>query len=109
MDPFEKTTNLPSSQLELLDLLLERKGIRASLVQQSSTRNTFRPCCLSFAQERLWFLDQLVPNSVACLIPVVIRLTGPLDVEALQRTFTEIIRRHESLRTSFSVVDSQPV
>ncbi len=109
MDPFEKTTSLPSAKLELLDLLLERKGIRPSLVQPISPRKSFSPCCLSFAQERLWFLDQLVPNSVAYLIPVVIRLTGPLDIAALQQTFTEIIRRHESLRTSFSVVDSRPV
>src|SRR5690349_23779917 len=109
MDSSGKTTGQSSAKLELLDLLLKKKGIRPALVQSISPRKSFSPCCLSFAQERLWFLDQLVPNSVAYLLPAFIRLTGSLDVKALQETFTEIVRRHESLRTSFSLVDSQPV
>ncbi len=109
MDSSGKTTGQSSAKLELLDLLLKKKGIRPSLVQAIPPRKSFSPCCLSFAQERLWFLDQLVPNSVAYLLPAFIRLTGSLDIKALQETFTEIVRRHESLRTSFSLVDSQPV
>ena len=64
---------------------------------------------LSFAQQRLWYLDQLVPDSFVYNIPMVIRLTGKLDVDALEQCLNEIIRRHETLRTSFKVEEAQPV
>jgi len=64
---------------------------------------------LSFAQQRLWFFDQLEPGSSAYNISTGFRLTGPLDVAALERSLNEIVRRHEALRTSFAVVDGQPV
>ena len=64
---------------------------------------------LSFAQQRLWFIDQLEPDSWAYNSPLAVRLTGRLDVDALKRTLSEIVRRHEALRTAFSVVDETPV
>ncbi len=64
---------------------------------------------LSFAQQRLWFLDQLEPNSAFYNIPAAVRLTGELDEEALEKTFSEIVRRHEVLRTSFRVSEGRPV
>src|SRR5215211_350436 len=57
------------------------------------------PLPLSFAQQRLWFLDQLAPGNVTYTIPTPMRLTGTLDLAALHASFTAIVRRHESLRT----------
>lgn len=67
------------------------------------------PLPLSFAQQRLWFLDQLDPGNTIYLMPTALRVTGPLDVQILERSFNELVRRHESLRTTFSVVDGEPV
>jgi amino acid adenylation domain-containing protein len=64
---------------------------------------------LSFAQERLWFLNRLSPESVAYHVLRPMRLTGPLDVSLLERAFTEIVRRHEIYRTSFPALDGRPV
>ncbi|HYO62150.1 MAG TPA: amino acid adenylation domain-containing protein, partial [Pyrinomonadaceae bacterium] len=64
---------------------------------------------LSFAQQRLWFVDQLEPGSTSYNVPAAVRLTGALDVTALERTLAEIVRRHEVLRTTFSVMNGEPV
>ncbi len=62
---------------------------------------------LSFAQQRLWFLDRLEPDSPIYNIPAAVRLRGRLNVAALQRSLTEMVRRHESLRTTFSTVEGR--
>lgn len=67
-----------------------------------------RELLLSFAQERLWFLEQLEPNSPVHNIPTVFRLTGSLDVAALEQSLNEIVRRHEALRSSFATRKGQP-
>jgi amino acid adenylation domain-containing protein len=64
---------------------------------------------LSFAQERLWFLDRLNPGSAAYNVPTACRLTGPLDRASLSRALQTIVARHESLRTSFAVCDGRPI
>ncbi|HEU4884020.1 MAG TPA: amino acid adenylation domain-containing protein, partial [Longimicrobium sp.] len=64
---------------------------------------------LSFAQERLWFIDRLEPGSSVYNIPVAWRLGGALDETALERALGEIVRRHEALRTVFTEADGQPV
>jgi bacitracin synthase 3 len=64
---------------------------------------------LSFAQERLWFLQELDAGNVAYFVPRVIRITGNLEPSLIERTFSEIIRRHEILRTVFPTVEGQPV
>ena len=64
---------------------------------------------LSFAQQRLWFVDQLDPGNSAYNIPVAVRLRGRLDRTALQRTLDEVIRRHEILRTRYETVDGRGV
>ncbi|WP_334950449.1 amino acid adenylation domain-containing protein [Nostoc sp.] len=63
---------------------------------------------LSFAQQRLWFLDQLQPGN-AYNIPLGVRLFGVLNIVALQQSFQEVINRHEALRTVFTTVANQPI
>ncbi len=75
-----------------------------------STAGEARPLALSFAQQRLWFLDQLEPNGSVYNTPIGLRFRGgPLNVEFLERSLNEIVRRHELLRASFPSVGGQPV
>ncbi|HEY7768517.1 amino acid adenylation domain-containing protein, partial [Longimicrobium sp.] len=67
------------------------------------------PLPLSFAQERLWFIDRLDPGSSVYNLPVAQRLVGALDEPALERAVGEIVRRHESLRTVFAEANGSPV
>jgi amino acid adenylation domain-containing protein/thioester reductase-like protein len=64
---------------------------------------------LSYAQQRLWFLDKLNPNSASYNIPVGLRLIGTINVVALEQSFREIIHRHKALCTNFVVVDGKPL
>jgi len=64
---------------------------------------------LSFAQQRLWFLDQFYPRSCAYNVHRVFRLTGPLDHSALQQALNSIVERHEILRTTFKLVTGEPI
>ena len=64
---------------------------------------------LSFAQHRLWFLNQLEPESPFYNLRHHLLLKGKLNVSAMERTFSEIVRRHETLRTSFVEIDGNPV
>lgn len=64
---------------------------------------------LSFAQQRLWFLCQLEPANASYNIATALRIRGNLNIPALERCINEIIRRHEVLRTTFSVIDDQPI
>ncbi|HYH81260.1 MAG TPA: amino acid adenylation domain-containing protein [Longimicrobium sp.] len=64
---------------------------------------------LSFAQERLWFLQRLRPESASYNVPAALRLTGALDVGALGRALGEVVRRHEALRTTFEEAGGAPV
>src|SRR5262245_47940477 len=63
----------------------------------------------SFAQRRLWFLHQFDPSSSLYNIPTPMRVAVPLDVTALRRSLNELVRRHESLRTTFTTVDGEPM
>ena len=63
---------------------------------------------MSFGQQRLWVLDKLLPDRSVYNTPRVERLTGPLDVAALERSIGEIRCRHDVLRTRFAVVDGEP-
>ncbi|HYL99407.1 MAG TPA: amino acid adenylation domain-containing protein, partial [Blastocatellia bacterium] len=73
-----------------------------------SRRESRNSAPLSFAQQRLWFLDRLDPQSTAYHMPAAIRLTGTLSTEALYQTLREIGRRHETLRTTFGIEAGKP-
>ncbi|MFP5286891.1 MAG: condensation domain-containing protein, partial [Thermoanaerobaculia bacterium] len=66
------------------------------------------PLPLSFAQQRLWFIDQLEPGSRLYNVPAALRVEGPLDPEVLARYLGEIVRRHEALRTTFAASQGFP-
>src|SRR5690348_14066413 len=61
----------------------------------------------SFGQERLWFIEQLLPGSAVYNLPIAVRLSAPLDVSILELSLNEVVRRHEVLRTTFATVDGQ--
>ena len=96
---------------EKLELFLKRRNKKKENSQKKEISLQSRETGLfplSFAQARLWFLDQLMPENPFYNIPSALRLTGELDVLALQLSLNEIIRRHETLHTSFEMVDGQP-
>jgi len=108
-DLTSQIANLSPEKRALLEKLLRKEGVdlgRARIVPLGRDTNTFP---LSFAQQRLWFFDQLEPGSPLYNIPQAVRLSGPLAPEALERALCEIIRRHATLRTTFSAQDGRPV
>lgn len=86
--------------------------LRQSAPAPAETRIPRRPPgsngVLSFGQQRLWFLEQLQPGTAAYNVPGAVHLLGPLDADALARALEDIVRRHEVLRTTFTVVNGQP-
>ena len=82
-------------------------GAGAAPVIRSTCREGHLP--LSFAQERLWFLNQLEPGNPFYNMPAALRLRGRFDAAAAGRVLHELVRRHETLRTVFSSVDGRPV
>ncbi|MFL6253445.1 MAG: condensation domain-containing protein [Pyrinomonadaceae bacterium] len=112
----QRLSNLSPAKLELLARRLEEKR-RASAsvpaapppsIPRRETGDGVAPPPLSFAQERLWFLDRLDPGATVYNITTAVRVRGPLDLAALTQSLDEIVRRHEILRTTFDVFDGQP-
>ena len=90
-------------------MMLMEQGVDLSqvmIVPQKRDTNRFP---LSYSQQRLWFLDQLEPNTALYNISPVLRLKGKLNIDALEKSFNEIIRRHEVLRTTFDKDGETPV
>src|SRR6266540_1003360 len=102
----------------LMDLARRKSEILQALnelkISSSPVRPHLRPIArrdeapLSFSQQRLWFFNQMEPGSAIYNEAVAIRLQGKLDVPALERTFSEIVRRHEAVRTTFAAVGGFP-
>ncbi|MFL5382179.1 MAG: amino acid adenylation domain-containing protein, partial [Longimicrobiaceae bacterium] len=106
----EQTLELPRPELSSAKRALIEARLRGQL---RSPGIVPRVHCdgapLSFAQERLWFIDRLEPGSATYNISLARRLGGALDERALERALGEIVRRHEALRTTFREVDGSPV
>jgi hypothetical protein len=97
---------------EKRELLEERKRRRLAIHQNQQMIPSFsrdEAIPLSFAQQRLWFIDQLVPGTPAYNGTLTIALTGPLNRQVLQQSLNEIVKRHEILRASFPNQDGQAV
>src|SRR4051812_28949064 len=104
--------NLSLERQALLERMLTSAGLSRSddpFASRIPRRDRSGPAPLSYAQQRLWFMDQLVSNSPFYNVPVATQLDGTLDIPALQRTLNEIVRRHEVLRSCFPTAEGQPV
>jgi amino acid adenylation domain-containing protein len=102
----------PTARFSEMKQALLEKRLRGTIKGRAKVQIAPRCTCknaapLSFAQQRLWFLDQLQPNSPLYNIPTAVRLRGRLDVQAVQRAVTAIIARHEVLRTHFASVEGE--
>ena len=81
---------------------------RRSAIKKIPPRAVKSPVVLSFAQQRLWFIDQLDPGNPAYNCPAAVSLSGTLDLRALSASFNYLVARHESLRTTFAAIDGLP-
>ncbi len=75
---------------------------------EASPKGATKIAPLSFAQQRLWLLDRLDPENPAYNIPMALRLSGPIDLAVLDRAMTEVVARHETLRTSIEMIEDEP-
>src|SRR4029078_8787578 len=103
----ERRSKLSSAKRAMLDKLRQGQATAAMLIVPVPSRS--EPFPLSFAQERHWFLHQLLPDASLDNLSFMVRLVGPLDVAVLERCLQALVQRHESLRTIFPLRDDQPV
>jgi hypothetical protein len=103
------TAGLSPRQRALLDALRERRAPTGRGHRIPRRADGARPAPLSFAQQRLWYLEALAPGTPLYLLPTAHRLGGPLDVGALAWALGALAARHESLRTTFATRDGQTV
>src|SRR5436853_2108849 len=108
-DLLKRFVGLSPEKQELLLLRLSKSKEEASQAPIVAQKRDSYSFPLSFAQQRLWFLDQLEPGSAVYNILAAVHLAGSLDVAVFQRSLSEIVRRHETLRTTFTFVEGQPV
>src|SRR4051794_29213399 len=90
---------LEEKRLKLLALMRQRDDLARKVMDRIGPRTEAGPPRLSYAQQRLWFLDRLVPDSPFYNVAAAVRIRAPIDEGILRATFEEIVRRHEVLRT----------
>ncbi|MEP0859276.1 condensation domain-containing protein, partial [Trichocoleus sp. DQ-U1] len=105
----QRIAALSPEQRALLELRLKQKGLTPVKNQAIAQRKDSKSLPLSFHQRRLWVLHQLEPDSPIYNVPIAIRLTGFLNVKALEKSLNQIRQRHEVLQTRVIAVGGQPV
>jgi amino acid adenylation domain-containing protein len=105
----KELSSLSLEQRELLKALLEAEGVDASRLPISARNKDLKAIPLSFAQRRLWLLNQIDPDDPSYVMAASVEMEGELKSEQLWESLKEIMRRHEALRTTFSSSDGQPV
>src|ERR1044072_2531090 len=104
----ERIAALSSQQRALLELRLKNQAAETSKLQIIRRRGD-NTAPLSFAQQRMWMLYQFDPDSSVYNIGSNMRLRGPLDVAVLEQSLNEVVRRHETLRSTFTEINGQPL
>ena len=108
----ERLASVSPEKRKLLEILLKEEGVdlgQSVIVPQPRAQN-LNAFPVSFAQERLWFLDQLDPNSPRYNIPLALQANGRLHISASgEQAIAEIVRRHEILRTTFTELNGELV
>ena len=94
---------------DLVAAVEEARGAPAARIPSLTPTLRSGELPLSFAQQRLWFLDQLEPGTATYNVVVAYHLSGELDAKALEASLREVVRRHATLRTTFPSIDGQPV
>ena len=108
----KRNVTLSEERRALLERMLSATGLRAAGEEAPARvprRDSSGPAPLSNAQQRLWFLHQLAPNSAFYNVPIATRLEDRVDASVLGRAIDELVRRHEILRTAFPLIDGTPV
>ncbi|HUF61819.1 MAG TPA: amino acid adenylation domain-containing protein [Verrucomicrobiales bacterium] len=108
-EPRDPAANLSLEARALLEKRLLLLQARRPSSQTIRRRSLLPLSPLSFAQQRLWFLDRMEPGLPLYNIPIALRLSGPLDASLLERSLREIVRRHQVLRTTFPAEKGEPV
>src|SRR5581483_3263671 len=106
-DLADRLKGLSPSQQALFKLRMQQKGPASNNGIAPRPKGAARP--LSYAQQRIWFLEEWAPGNAAYNIPLLLRLHGPLDAERLERALNAVISRHEALRTGFQCDSGEPV
>jgi len=107
---FQKLSTLSPEQRALFEQKLAERGLQSPQNASIPRRPATEPPPLSFAQQRLWFIQQLDPKNTAYNVASVLRLRGDLNVSVLEQTLNALIERHETLRTRFdTTADNQPL
>jgi len=108
-DTQARLARLSSEKRALILAALREKAAQAEQASTIPRRTTDAPTALSFAQQRLWFADQVETSGSSYNVATGLHIQGQLNVAALEKSLNEIVRRHEALRTTFPTVDGDPV
>jgi len=104
-----ETLFIEEQKRKLLEQYLQHRLQEAGAERTIPRRDPAAAIPLTFAQQQVWYHAQLAPNAPVYNEPFTVHRHGPLDVSALERSFTEIVRRHEAWRTTFDMIQGQPV